>query len=207
VRREITAARREGVGWQSVIDSLRPQTATLWQNLPEPEQRRFLRHLRPWWDTHRHRMAPPIGQQILGLIDQGYLKLVPGRVVTMDTDCNPARLVYRPRRAEMPVALEAQRIINATGSAPASAIGDRLLRRLREQGLVRLDRHRLGIEATGALEVVGAEGRVTPGLWALGPILRGMFWECTAVPDIRGQAVRLADQIAATLAAEPALAR
>jgi uncharacterized NAD(P)/FAD-binding protein YdhS len=206
VRREVEAAGREGIGWQSVVDSLRPQTSHLWQGLSETEQRRFLRHLRPWWDTHRHRIAPPIGEQILGLIERGYLKLVPGRVLSMDTDCTPARVVYRPRGAEIPVALEAQRVINATGAAPASAVGDPLLKRLTERRLVRLDRHRIGIEATGNLQVIGGGGEVMPRLWALGPIVRGMFWECTAVPDIRNQAVQLANHVAATLdTAEPEL--
>lgn len=201
VRREVALARREGVGWQSVIDSLRPQTAGLWQGLPEAEQRRFLRHLRPWWDTHRHRMAPPIGQQILGLIDQGYLQIRPGRILALETDTLPASVTYRPRGGGEPVTITAQRVINATGAAPATAIGNPLLRRLREQGLVRLDRHRIGLEATATLDIIDQNGAVTPGLWALGPIVRGVFWECTAVPDIRAQAIRLADHIAASLRA------
>jgi uncharacterized NAD(P)/FAD-binding protein YdhS len=43
-----------------------------------------------------------------------------------------------------------------------------------------------------------------PGLKALGPIVRGVFWECTAVPDIRAQAADLAAHMAAHLAARPA---
>jgi uncharacterized NAD(P)/FAD-binding protein YdhS len=203
VRAEIARARQEGVGWQSVIDGLRPLTSRLWQGLPESEQRRFLRHLRPWWDTHRHRMAPPIGGHILALIERGYLRLEAGRVVTMDTECLPAQVTYRPRGGHQPIGIEAQRVINATGSSPAQAVGDPLLRRLTERGLVRLDRHRLGLEAGADLALVNAAGAVTPGLWALGPILRGMFWECTAVPDIRHQAIHVANVIAARLGTAP----
>jgi uncharacterized NAD(P)/FAD-binding protein YdhS len=205
VRAEIAAAQREGVGWQSVIDSLRPLTAGLWQGLPKSEQRRFLRHLRPWWDTHRHRMAPPIGQQILGLIDQDYLRLQAGRIVSMDVGAQAVDVTYRPRGQQDAVTLRAQRVINATGSSPAQAVGDPLLRKLVDRGLVQLDGHRLGIEATSRLELVGASGKVTPQLWGLGPILRGMFWECTAVPDIRRQAAQLADEIAASVAQSDAL--
>ena len=199
VRAEISQAQQDGIGWQSVIDSLRPLTMQLWQGLQDGEQRRFLRHLRPWWDTHRHRMAPPVGQQIRGLIEEGYLRLEAGRIVTLDTDCVPARVTYRPRGGREPVGIEAQRVINATGSSPAHAVGDPLLRKLTGSGLVRLDGHRLGLESTAGLELIGASGVVTPGLWALGPILRGMFWECTAVPDIRRQAVQVANEIAARL--------
>ncbi len=36
-------------------------------------------------------------------------------------------------------------------------------------------------------------------LWILGPLLRGVLWECTAVPDIRNEAAELAGLVAATL--------
>ena len=45
--------------WRSVVDGLRPHIPDLWRRLSLDERRRFLRHLRPWWDIHRHRMAPP----------------------------------------------------------------------------------------------------------------------------------------------------
>jgi uncharacterized NAD(P)/FAD-binding protein YdhS len=66
------------------------------------------------------------------------------------------------------------------------------------QNLVRLDRHRLGIDVNEKLEVIDGLDGVVPGLWGLGPIVRGVFWECTAVPDIRRQAVELAKTIAAS---------
>jgi uncharacterized NAD(P)/FAD-binding protein YdhS len=61
----------------------------------------------------------------------------------------------------------------------------------------------MGVEVTDALELVGADGTVTPGLWALGPVVRGAFWECTAVPDIRVQAATLARMVATELAPTP----
>jgi uncharacterized NAD(P)/FAD-binding protein YdhS len=70
-----------------------------------------------------------------------------------------------------------------------------LLAQLRGQGLVRTDRLGMGLDVTDRLEVIGEDGTVTPRLWALGPILRGVFWECTAVPDIRVQARALATEV------------
>src|SRR2546423_1835600 len=46
------------VGWRAAVDSLRPHTQSLWQNLDEQEQLRFLRHARAWWDVRRSRIAP-----------------------------------------------------------------------------------------------------------------------------------------------------
>ncbi len=50
--------RSEGLGWRAAVDSLRPHSHRLWQSLPSDEKRRFLRFGRPWWDIHRHRIAP-----------------------------------------------------------------------------------------------------------------------------------------------------
>src|SRR6185503_18670421 len=44
------------VGWRAAVDSLRPHSHRLWQGLDTGEQWRFLRHARPWWDVHRHRI-------------------------------------------------------------------------------------------------------------------------------------------------------
>ena len=49
------------IGWRNAVDSLRPHSHALWQSLSLDHQRRFLRHARPWWDVHRHRIAPEVG--------------------------------------------------------------------------------------------------------------------------------------------------
>ena len=58
----------------------------------------------------------------------------------------------------------------------------------------------MGLAVTAALQVTRSDGGVAPGLWALGPIVRGVFWECTAVPDIRVQAQTVASAVAEHLA-------
>ena len=68
VRDQVKAAAAAGVSWQAVINSLRPATQDLWRELPEAEKARFIRHIRPWWDVHRHRLAPGKWQEIQKLI-------------------------------------------------------------------------------------------------------------------------------------------
>jgi uncharacterized NAD(P)/FAD-binding protein YdhS len=58
IRQEIAHAERAGSGWRAVLDAWRQRVPLLWHRLPSAERRRFLRHLRPYWDVHRHRMAP-----------------------------------------------------------------------------------------------------------------------------------------------------
>jgi uncharacterized NAD(P)/FAD-binding protein YdhS len=195
IRQEISVARKEGVTWQSVIDGLRPITSQIWRGLPAAGQRAFLRHLRPWWDVHRHRMAPPIGQQILGLIDQGYLQLRSGRILSVEAGSEHATVSYKARHCDETISLRAQKVINATGSVPASRVNDTLVSRLLARDLIRLDRNRLGVDVTERFAALRADGETTPTLWALGPIVRGVLWECTAVPDIRRHAIDLAEQV------------
>ncbi len=47
-------------------------------------------------------------------------------------------------------------------------------------------------DAHGAL--VGADGRVSDVLIALGPLRQGALWESTAIPEIRAQAAALASR-------------
>ncbi|NBU25146.1 MAG: hypothetical protein EBS39_05945 [Gammaproteobacteria bacterium] len=50
--------------WRAVIDALRPQSQALWSALDTTEQRRFLRHLFPIWNRHRHRAPPRTAESI-----------------------------------------------------------------------------------------------------------------------------------------------
>ena len=54
VRRHIRSLAANG-NWRQVIDSLRPITPALWRRLETNERERFMRHLRPFWEVHRHR--------------------------------------------------------------------------------------------------------------------------------------------------------
>ena len=189
LRAEAKAARRHGADWRAVVDSIRPITAEIWRGWSKPERRRFLRHARRWWDVHRHRMAPPNAAAIEAAIADGSLSVLAGRVTGMRFDVDAVRVAYQTG-AGTTEALAVQRVIAATGFESAVRTRDRLMQRLIEAGLVRLDALGFGIEVTENLEVVGADGAVVPNLWALGPIVRGMFWECIAVPDIRQQAER-----------------
>src|SRR6185295_11398885 len=60
VRRHIHALGTNG-NWRQVVDSLRAVTPELWRRLGSVERERFMRHLRPFWEVHRHRASPDTG--------------------------------------------------------------------------------------------------------------------------------------------------
>ena len=151
------------VGWRAAVDSLRPHSQALWQNLGDSEQRRFLRHARPWWDVHRHRIAPEVAGRIRRLIEIGRLEIVAGRVTDMWAEDGGLGVQITPRHPQRPSLgkvgpLHFALAVNCTG--PLGSIldsDDGVLKSLLEAGLIRADR--LGIGA-GRGRPVADRGRV-----------------------------------------------
>jgi uncharacterized NAD(P)/FAD-binding protein YdhS len=200
VRAQIRAAEEQGIGWRAVIDSLRPVTAELWCGLPLAEQSRFLRHARAYWDVVRHRMAAPAAARLQDLRESGYLNVIRGRLQNIDCWSNGAEVHILNKATRKAETLDVQRIIYATG-LQGQRLDTGLVAGLLESGLAKLDAHGFGLGVDHSLAVLDHAGRPHANLWALGPLVRGVFWECIAVPDIRVQASALAAEIAAILGA------
>ena len=206
VRAEIAAAAQAGIGWHSVIDSLRPVSVATWHGLPPPERTRFLRHLRACWDVHRHRTAPPAAEMIARELASGTLRILKAKIAAVADADGHAVVTLRERGGIQARRVAVQRIIDASGVASVVDTDDLLLRRLMDRGHVRPDALRLGLDVADDFSVFDRDGRAGAPLWTLGPLLRGTLWECTAVPDIRLQAVALARTIGERLESEPAAA-
>lgn len=189
--RDLVREVRSHSPWRASVDGLRPWTAALWQGLSEAEQRRFLRHLRPWWDVHRHRIAPAVAARIQAMRDGGRLEVAAGRIVRVE-----GGTVTIARRGGGELRRSFAAAVNCTG--PQGDIGrveDPLIRQLLASGRARADRLGLGLEVDRSSRVAGAGP--SPALYAIGPLSKGAFWEIVAVPDIRGQAAAVAKAIAA----------
>ncbi|HVY97860.1 MAG TPA: FAD/NAD(P)-binding protein [Dongiaceae bacterium] len=190
VRRTIDRAERLGRGWRSVIDGLRPHTQRLWQELPAEDRRRFLRHLRPWWDVHRHRAAPQVMARIAEARARGQLSIAAARVAGIHADKRGVTVRLNLKgasgRGGETTALSGDRLIDCTGlNGDCTTIEQPLLKQLLADGLVRPDPLKLGLDVTAEGAAIGAAGNATVDLFAIGPITRGAFWEIIAVPDLR----------------------
>ncbi|MCJ2082781.1 FAD/NAD(P)-binding protein [Methylobacterium sp. J-090] len=202
IRDEIVRAEAGGSGWRGVIDALRPVTDALWRDLPAPERARFLRHLRPFWDVHRHRTAPPAAEAIADEIARGTLVVRAGRIRSVADTADAAVVTLRPRGSAGDERLPVQCILDATGIGRVAETDDPFIRRLMGRGLVRPGPFGIGLDAAPDLRALtpGALGPAEAApLWVVGPLLRGVLWECTAVPDIRNQAAGLAGAVAQAL--------
>ena len=183
--------RRSGeVGWRAAVDSLRPYSHPLWQGLGHDEQRRFLRHARPWWDVHRHRIAPEVAGTVARLVGEGRLEIVAGRIVGAREADDGLEVTFRRRRgAPASQSLTFSYAFNCTGPLHSIArTKDPLLRSLLDSGEVTPDHLGIGLE-------IGGTCRAGEHLWAMGPLTKGRYWEIIAVPDIREQAAAVAEDI------------
>ena len=186
LRSEARAAAAQGDNWRSVVDAARPYLLRLWDGLSLAERRRFLRHARPYWEIHRHRMAPDVAARISAARERGQLKIRAGRVKEIRRTGDTLLAAFHPRAANTLLHIKAGVLINCAGPETNFAlIEDPLVTALLERGLIRPDPLGLGIETTPDGEVIGADGRAVRGLLALGPIARGAYWEMTAVPELR----------------------
>ncbi len=190
-------SRGEAIGWRHAVDQLRPFTQAIWKGASDTERRRFLRHLRPWWDIHRHRIAPRVSARIQAMIERGQLRVAAGKIASVDADGARAAVSWRPRGSEAIERVEVARIINCTGpEADLPRSPEPLLKALFDRGAIRPGPVGLGIDVDDRMRVLNAEGTADPRLHAVGPITRGLLWEIVAVPDIRGQVAELAARLA-----------
>lgn len=201
VRRTIDQAERGGRGWRSVIDGLRPHTQRLWREMSSVERKRFLRHLRPWWDVHRHRAAPQVMARIAEARERGQLRIVAGKVVATDANEQGVTIQVKLRGGDALVEHRGLRLLDCTGlNSDCTRLDQPLLTQLLESGLIRPDPLYLGVDVAEDGALIDRAGQAAADLFAIGPITKGAFWEIIAVPDLRVACEAMAARL---LPAEP----
>jgi uncharacterized NAD(P)/FAD-binding protein YdhS len=200
VREQVQAAAESGSDWRAVIDALRLVTQKIWQSLPLDERRRFLRHVRPYWDIHRHRIASEIGDTIARLIHDEQASVYGGRVTSYREHRDYVEVGVSDRKTRSQRWLRVDRVINCTGpETDCRRIDDPLIKNLLAQGLARPDPLFLGLDVDSKGALIDFGGNPSPSLYAVGPARKGSLWETIAVPEIRTQASELAEHLAGTL--------
>ncbi len=198
----IARMRRRGYDWRDAIDGLRPQYHALWRRLGAEEQRTFVRTKVRAWERRRHRMAPEVAAQIAALRDGGRLLIRAGTLVDVRPEATGVAVTIGPApgRDDAPRTLRGDRVVVCTGAGTdvrRAAAAAPLLGALLRRGLVAPDLHGLGLRATAAGALLGADGHADGRLHVLGPLRRGELWETTAIREIRAQAQEVAAAIAA----------
>lgn len=191
LRRQI----RAGANWRGVMDGLRPNTQKLWQSMNEEKRSRFLRHALAWWNVHRHRVAPQVHEVFAGLLSEGVVEVHAGFVRTIARTDDGTSLTYRMRGHSKEVLLPFDWLVNCTGMERAGIAHSPLLQRMLELDMIEKDPLGLGIKVDTDSVVLTPTKPERRGLFAVGALTAGQFWEITAVPDIRVQTLKVSEKI------------
>jgi uncharacterized NAD(P)/FAD-binding protein YdhS len=117
---------RRGGDWRETITFIRSIAPQLWQRLPAREKRRLLRHIRPYWDIHRHRLPSQTLARMHHLRRHQKLNIHAGRLMEFElisaADAAPA--THAPPTAHAASTADATPAAHASPTAHAASTVD-----------------------------------------------------------------------------------
>jgi uncharacterized NAD(P)/FAD-binding protein YdhS len=186
----VREARSQGSS-QSILHTIRPILQKLWSSFSLSDQKRFMRHIRPIWEPHRHRIPRPHYALLQALISSGRLQVKAGRI----------RLLKRTPDGVSAEIHTADRIIQQTYNSAIlcagpegdpSASEEPLLKNLLTSQVLTPGALRLGC-------TISKNHKVSSRIRLLGPPQRETLWEITAVREIRTEAQKVAQELVAQM--------
>lgn len=192
IRNDIVRAQALGLPWQAVLDAVRQQGQTIWQQLSEREQRQFLRHLRRFWDVHRYRIAPQVAQAIADKRQAGTFRQLAARLQRLESQ-GDALLLHLALRGGKAQQESVDYLVLTTGPDHADLVASQpFLQALHREELIHPDSLGMGIE-------VNALSQASPNVWVAGPAARGRFGELMGLPQVAEHAQQVARHVLETL--------
>lgn len=209
IRATVAEAAAVGRPWQHVFDALRSQGPAIWAALPFAEQKKLVRHLRPFWDVHRFRIAPQPEDVIRRRRADGSLIVHAASLTDARRDGDELSVSWRRRRSGQVETAAFDAVVVTTGPAHGRIFeSEPLLRSLADQWLAGPDAIGLGIAVDRESRPISADGRSADGLWIAGPLARGTFGELMGLPEVANHAKRVAAAVAqAALESRPEVAK
>jgi uncharacterized NAD(P)/FAD-binding protein YdhS len=196
MRRRAQSFVDQGQPWQWAMDSVRHDTQALWQTLDVGAQRRFIRHAARYWDVHRHRIAPDVFARLAELRSAGRLRVQAARIGGMHREGDRIVVDFLARGTSSSQSIRVHHIINATGvEQNVARAGDALRTSLLARGIATPGPHAIGFATDSDGVLLPRSGVQGSGVFTLGSARIGELWESIAIPELRGQARRIARSI------------
>ncbi len=173
----------EGRQWHVVVDEVREAAHHIWPALPEQEQRRFVRHLAPWYETHRFRYPPQTDAKVQALMAEGRLATRAASIVSAVPRSDQIEVTTRARSTDDLTTETFDAVINCTGpDRKSSRSGDPFLQNLVSGGLLVNHPFGLGLLVDDNFCAQNSEGQHDSRLRVIGPLSRGRLGETSGVP-------------------------
>jgi len=201
VRAAIREAEREGLSWHGVIDQVRGQGRHLWNALPIEERRRVVRHLRPFWDVHRFRVAPQVEAASEQAIGTGRLEVLAASVASVEAADGVIDCRLRLSRSDRSVERQFDAVVVTTGPGHRGILQSQgWIDGLARDGCLAMDQTGLGLACDMQSRALDASGAIVPSLFISGPLARGTFGELMGLPEVVEHAVLVAEQVGVAIA-------
>jgi uncharacterized NAD(P)/FAD-binding protein YdhS len=200
IRKNVAEVEQLGWSWHCVLDQVRIQGNLIWRALPLNERQRLVRHLRPFWDAHRFRVAPQIQKILEHKLSSGQLTVRAASLLEAKDIEGQLRITIKDRRRNQREQITVDRIALAAGPAHDRLfLDDPLLVSMGQSGLAHSDSLGLGIEVDLKGRAINRLRLAEQRLFVVGPLARGTFGDLVGVPDVSCNALRVAIEIERTL--------
>ena len=169
LRRHCRDAIAQGIDWQAPLDTVRAHIGRLWNQATDVQRRQFVRHVRPWWESHHHRSPPLSASWWRGCTGKGGCgfrrRRSKGWSLPRAESVSVSVVGVRPSTVISGAAL-----INSSGiEYDWRRVARPLPQQLLARGLVRPGPLALGIAAAVDGAVLDVDGQVARRLFAMGP--------------------------------------
>lgn len=192
VRRDARERVARGEPWHGAIDEVRDAAGEIWRALPVAEKRRFLRHLKPYYDVHRFRMPPQTRDILAAAEGRGQLRVEAARAIRARRLADGIEVTLRRRGEAGERARTYDAVVSCAGfSASIERSRDPFIRSCLEGGLARPSDLGRGFDSDDAGRVVSASGEPDPALYVLGATALDRFGETPAAIFILRQVFRI----------------
>lgn len=200
-RATIAAAEAQGLTWHAVLDALRTQGGTIWRALPLAEKRRLVRHLRPFWDVHRFRIAPQVEAVLERGLKSGRIRLLAASLARIERNGETITVDLRRRATGRIDRTDYDAVVVTTGPGHGGILSSQAwLAQLAAAGILKADTIGLGLACDDDSRAIDATGRAIDTLFISGPLARGTFGELMGLPQVNEHAVLVANGVAAMVA-------
>lgn len=178
-----------------VIEELRLLFPRLWYHWSIEERDLFYRRLFKVWNINRHRIPPQVGKILEERILDGRINVYGAKINSIESTKDGVKIDILDKATKTAIIIQPRYVLNCTGpDADYSKAESVLLQQLLEDGIVQVDELKTGLLCNSKLQLKGKNG-AQKNIWALGPPLKSMFFESTAINEIRNQASVLAGYV------------
>lgn len=200
LRSEVRRAEAAGGDWFGPFGDLRDSVWEVWPALPLAEKRRFLRHLRIWYDAHRFQLPPQIEARIAGAEAAGQLSFEAAFCESAARDGDALSVTLRRRGSGECRRERFDAVVNCTGpDLRPDRSENPFIASLVARGYAVPHPTGIGFAVDAECRALGAGGQPDPHLRIVGPLTYGAFADQQGAPFIALRLCAILPGIAAEL--------